>query len=76
MTIVCLSLAMVLVFIGTLAQQHLDAFYAQKKYFNAWFVWWTPHGTHWQIPVFPGGFLLGSVFLVNLIAAHTVAFQD
>jgi len=75
LTIVCLSLAMVLVFIGTLAQQNMDAFYAQKKYFDTCFVLWTPRGTHWQIPVFPGGYLLGSVFLVNLIAAHAVRFK-
>jgi hypothetical protein len=93
LTIICLSLAMVLVFIGTLAQEHMDAFYAQKKYFDSWFVWWTsgdypewmitwrmtwllswiPEGR--RILVFPGGFLLGSVFLVNLIAAHTVRFK-
>ena len=93
LTIVCLSLAMVLVFIGTLAQQNLDAYYAQKKYFNTCFVWWTSgdypdwmisHGMTWllswipagkRIPVFPGGYTLGAVFLVNLIAAHTVRFK-
>jgi len=75
LTIVLLSLAMVLVFIGTLAQKNLDAFYAQQKYFNTWFVYWTPQGSHWSIPVFPGGFLLGSVFLLNLIAAHAVRFK-
>lgn len=75
LTIVCLSLAMVLVFMGTLAQQNLDAFYAQKKYFDTWFVFWTPRGTGLSIPVFPGGFLLGSVFLVNLTAAHLARFK-
>jgi len=75
LTVVCLLLAMVLVFIGTLAQQNMDAFYAQKKYFNSWFLYWTPRGSGIAIPVFPGGFLLGTVFLVNLIAAHTVRFK-
>src|SRR5580704_3177719 len=93
LTITCLSIAIVLVFIGTLAQQDLDAFYAQKKYFDTLFVWWTsgdipawmvsakmtrllswiPAGH--QIPVFPGGYLLGGVLLVNLLTAHAVRFR-
>src|SRR5580704_15402354 len=75
LTIICLSVAIVLVFIGTLAQQNLDAFYAQKKYFDTLFVWWTPAGNTWSMPVFPGGYLLGGVLLVNLISAHAVRFK-
>jgi ResB-like family protein len=74
LTIACLLLAMVLVFVGTLAQKDLDAFYAQKRYFNSWFVFWSPAGKDWRVPVFPGGFLLGTVLLVNLIAAHVWRF--
>lgn len=75
LTIACLSLAMVLVFWSTLAQKNLDAFYAQKQFFYTCFVWVMPKGMHHAIPVFPGGYLLGTVFLVNLVAAHTVRFK-
>jgi hypothetical protein len=30
----------------------------------------TPQGTTWKIPVWPGGYLLGWVLLINLLAAH------
>ena len=36
--------------------------------FAPFFIWW--HG----IPVFPGGYLVGSVLLVNLLAAHAKRF--
>ena len=75
LTIFCLCLAIVLVFIGTLAQQKLDAFYAQKKYFDTLLVWWTPEGKNFSIPVFPGGYLIGGVLLVNLLAAHAARFR-
>ncbi len=75
LTIVCLSISLVLIFMGTLAQQNLDAFYAQKKYFDTMFVWWTPHDKDLSIPVFPGGYLIGGVLLVNLLAAHAVRFK-
>lgn len=75
LTIICLSVAIVLVFMGTLAQQNLDAFYAQKKYFNTLFVWWTPPGKSFPVPWFPGGYLIGGVLLVNLLAAHAVRFK-
>ncbi|HWB59971.1 MAG TPA: hypothetical protein VG733_10785, partial [Chthoniobacteraceae bacterium] len=65
LTIVTLCVAIVLVLIGTIAQQNLDAFYAQKKYFDTMFVWWNPSGKNWSLPVFPGGYLIGGVLLVN-----------
>ena len=75
LTLICLCVSIVLVFLGTLAQRDLDAFYAQKKFFNTCFVWWTPHGKNWSAPVFPGGYLLGGVLLVNLLTAHAVRFK-
>ena len=75
LTVVCLSCALLLVFIGTLAQVKLGLYTAQSEFFRSVFVYWQPNGTHFRIPVFPGGWLLGGVLLINLLAAHTKRFE-
>lgn len=75
LTVVCLVLAMVLVFIGTLAQVDVGLWEAQARYFRSFFVFWSPAGSDWKIPVFPGGYLIGAVLLTNLIAAHIARFR-
>jgi hypothetical protein len=75
LTVVCLVLALVLVFVGTLAQVEIGLYAAQAEYFRSFFVYWTPKGTHWKIPFLPGGWLLGLVLLVNLLAAHIKRFH-
>src|SRR5436853_4429933 len=75
LTIVCLAAAMALIFAGTLAQVHLGIHEAQQRYFQSMFVWWPPEGRGFQIPIFPGGHLIGAVLLVNLIAAHIKRFR-
>ena len=74
LTIVCLAAAMALIFAGTLAQVHLGIHEAQQRYFQSMFVWWPPEGRGFQIPIFPGGHLIGAVLLINLIAAHAETF--
>lgn len=74
LTVFCLACAMVLVFAGTLAQVSLGLYVTQERYFHSIFVFWTPPGTGWKIPVWPGGYLIGAVLLVNLIAAHFTRF--
>ncbi|CAN5505267.1 hypothetical protein BH18VER2_BH18VER2_02560 [soil metagenome] len=75
LTVVCLGLGMLLVFLGTLAQVHLGIHAVQERYFQSLIVFWSPPGASWKIPILPGGYLLGTVLLVNLIAAHGVRFQ-
>lgn len=75
LTVACLTAALVLVFAGTLAQVNLGLYVTQEQYFRSLFVFWTPPGTDWKIPVWPGGYLLGSVLLVNLLAAHYQRFK-
>ena len=70
LTVVTLTLALILVFVGTIAQVKLGLYTAQQDYFSSLFVHWGPKGAEWKIPVFPGGYLLGAVLLLNLIAAH------
>ena len=75
LTIVCLAAGMALIFAGTLAQVHLGIHEAQQRYFQSWLVWWPAEGRGFQIPIFPGGHLIGAVLLINLIAAHTKRFR-
>jgi len=74
LTVVCLALAMVLVFIGTLAQVDMGLYKVQAEFFRSFFIFWGPQGAGWKIPVFPGGYLIGGVLLINLIAAHFARF--
>ncbi|MGD0812119.1 MAG: cytochrome c biogenesis protein ResB [Verrucomicrobiota bacterium] len=75
LTVVCLVAALILVFVGTLAQVDLGLYAAQAKFFRSFFVYWTPGGGRLSIPVFPGGWLIGLVLLANLLAAHVKRFR-
>ena len=75
LTVVCLVLGMLLVFFGTLAQVELGLYKAQNEYFRSFFVYWGPAGASWRIPVFPGGYLVGGVLLINLVASHIKRFK-
>jgi len=75
LTVVCLSLGIILVFFGTLAQVNEGLYLAQERWFRSFFIWWSPKGASWGLPVFPGGYLVGTVLLVNLIAAHLKRFK-
>ncbi len=75
LTVACLALGLVLVFWGTLAQVDLGLWKAQNEFFRSFFVYWTPKGSAFRIPVFPGGYLLGGVLLVNLLTAHFTRFK-
>jgi len=75
LTIVLLGLGLVLVFFGTLAQVHLGLYKAQNDYFRSFFVYWGPQAASWKIPVLPGGYLVGSVLLLNLVSAHLKRFK-
>jgi hypothetical protein len=70
LTVVCLALGLVLVFVGTLAQVDLGLYKAQNEFFRSFLIYWGPKGASWRIPVFPGGYLIGGVLLLNLIAAQ------
>ncbi|WP_442888211.1 cytochrome c biogenesis protein ResB [Congregicoccus parvus] len=74
LTIVCLAIGMVLIFVGTLAQVQLGIDQALKMYFHSFIVWWSPPDASWRIPIMPGGFLVGGVLLINLVAAHFYRF--
>ncbi len=75
LTIVCLACAMVLVFLGTLDQVHIGVYEAENRYFKSLFLFFTPPGTVWRIPWFPGGYIVGGLLLINLLAAHIARFK-
>lgn len=75
LTVVCLAIGLLLVFFGTWAQVDEGLWNAQERWFKSFFIWWGPQGAHWKLPVFPGGYLLGIVLLLNLTASHIKRFQ-
>lgn len=70
LTVVLLGLGILLVFLGTLAQVHEGTWNAQKIYFQSWVII-KPliHHRYWPV-ILPGGYLIGTVLLANLILAH------
>jgi hypothetical protein len=75
LTIFCLACAMVLVAAGTIDQVNIGVYEAENRYFKSFFLFFTPPGTNLRIPWFPGGYIIGSLLLVNLIAAHVARFK-
>lgn len=73
LTVACLSYALFLVFIGTISQVDEGLYQAQKHYFRSWFAFWPIPTTSFKLPLF-GGYFVGTVLLVNLLAAHAKRF--
>ena len=75
LTIWLLGISVVLVFLGSIAQAPEGLWNAQVRWFKSFLVvrhagddWWVP-------PIFPGGHLLGTLLLLNLLAAHFKRFK-
>jgi hypothetical protein len=75
LTIFCLACAMVLVFLGTLDQVHIGVYEAENRYFKSFFLFFSLPHTDLRIPWFPGGYIVGTLLLVNLVAAHIARFK-
>ena len=71
-TVVLLVFSMVLIFAATLDQVNLGIWAVQEKYFRS-FVVYTQVGPL-SAPVFPGGYTVGGLLLLNLVAAHVHRF--
>jgi hypothetical protein len=75
LTAVLLAFAIVLVFIGTIAQADEGLYGAQVHYFKQWLVVGANFFGH-KIPLLlPGGYLIGTLLLVNLVASHIYRFE-
>jgi hypothetical protein len=72
-TVVLLALSIVLIFAATLDQVNLGIWAVQEKYFRTFFVLWDIKG--FPVPVFPGGYFIGGLLLLNLVASHLYRFK-
>ncbi|MBI5690341.1 MAG: cytochrome c biogenesis protein ResB [Verrucomicrobia bacterium] len=75
LTVVLLVLGMILVFVATLDQVNLGIWAVQEKYFRSFFVVGRLPGLDVFVPFFPGGYLIGGLLLINLIASHFFRFK-
>lgn len=75
LTVVLLSLSIVLVFVGTVAQADEGLYNAQERYFKHWIVVGATMWGHHVPIILPGGYTLGVALLVNLVAAHIKRFK-
>jgi hypothetical protein len=75
LTVVLLSLSMVLVFWATWEQKDFGIWEVQQRFFHSLFVLAKIPGTEIPVPVFPGGYFIGGLLLINLIAAHVYRFR-
>ena len=73
LTVVLLAMSIVLVFWATLDQVHLGVWGVQHKFFHSLFV--IVKVGDLQVPVYPGGYMIGGLLLVNLIFAHVYRFK-
>jgi hypothetical protein len=75
LTVALLCAGLLLVFVGTMAQVDEGLYDAQVRYFKSWSVWKPTIGHHVWLLWLPGGYLIGSLLLMNLLAAHIKRFQ-
>ncbi len=80
LTVALLAAAMVLIFIGTIAQTRLGVWQAVDQYFRAPIAWVDvamlvgEAPGRFRIPI-PGGLTIAALLTLNLIAAHTIRFK-
>ncbi|MCI0376244.1 MAG: cytochrome c biogenesis protein ResB [Gemmataceae bacterium] len=80
-TVVLFVLSFLLVFWGTWAQRDESIWAVVNSYFRWWFVWIPLKPLTLELidlPVyipFPGGWTIGSLLMINLLAAHAVRFK-
>jgi len=72
LTVALLALSAILVFLATIDQVHLGIWAVQEKWFKSFIVLHEIKGI--PLPVFPGGYFIGGLLLLNLVAAHAKRF--
>ncbi|MEO6995716.1 MAG: cytochrome c biogenesis protein CcsA [Lacunisphaera sp.] len=73
LTVALILFSIILILVATLDQVNLGIWVVQAKYFNTFIVFW-PVG-NFSFAVFPGGYTLGGLLLINLVAAHVYRFK-
>lgn len=74
LTVTCLAFGMILIFVGTLAQVEFGINQVLDMYFRSFIAIWRIPGTVIHVPL-PGGFTIGTVLMVNLLASHFYRFR-
>src|SRR5262245_27022206 len=74
LAVVILGLSALLVFLGTLAQVQEGLGQAQARWFKQWIVIRQPGDPVW-VWVYPGGYLLGTLLIINLMGGHLRRFK-
>jgi len=72
--VILLFASIVLIFSATLDQVHLGVWAVQEKYIKSLIVYRSIPELKIEIPVFPGGYLIGGLLLLNIIFIHTKRF--
>ena len=75
LTVILILLAILLVLAATLDQVNLGLLAVQEKYLRTFIVFGRLPSTAIAVPLFPGGYLVGGLLLLNLIAAHIYRFR-
>lgn len=73
LTVVLLVLSIILVLVATLDQVNLGVWAVQEKYFKTFVVFWKVGNA--SVAVFPGGYTIGGLLLLNLLGAHFYRFR-
>ena len=73
LTIVLLLFSIILILVATLDQVNLGIWVVQEKYFRTFIVYWKTG--NFSLAVFPGGYTVGGLLLLNLLAAHVYRFK-
>ena len=74
LAVVLLAVSALIVFLGTLAQVNEGLYEAQSRWFKQWIVI-RQEGDPWWVLIYPGGYLLGVLLIVNLTGAHLRRFK-
>ncbi|HEX7897263.1 MAG TPA: cytochrome c biogenesis protein ResB [Planctomycetota bacterium] len=76
LTVALLGMSIFLVLAGTLAQVESGIWTVVHQYFRCWFAWidlkvFQARGSGWTLGFpFPGGFLIGTLLVINLLVSH------
>jgi ABC-type transport system involved in cytochrome c biogenesis permease subunit len=73
LTVVLIAFSILLVFAATLDQTNLGVWGIQQKWFRTFIVFQEVKGL--ALPLFPGGYLIGGLLLINLVAGHVYRFK-
>ena len=75
LTVLLIVLSIVLVIAATLDQVNLGLLAVQEKYLRTFILFGRLPNTDIAVPLFPGGYLIGGLLLLNLLTAHIGRFR-